>query len=747
MSRRQSADPRRDAIAEEQPYVSRLYSRLDEVRARTAQALRDALGRDGGRTPQALVEREAAADEHARAMARLDAVEDGLCFGRVDRVDGQTLYIGRVGLRDAAHEPLLIDWRAPAARPFYRATPGDPDGLARRRHLHLRARRVVGVEDEVFDLDGLPERAHATLVGEAALLAALRRARTGRMGDIVATIQAEQDRVIRSRLQGVLVVQGGPGTGKTVAALHRAAYLLYTHRDTLARRGVLVVGPNATFLRYIAHVLPSLGETDVVLATPGELFPGVRATAGDTPEAAVVKGGLSACGLLRAAVADRQRVPDGDLEVVADELPLRVPHAVCREARDRARALGVPHNAARTPYLNLMLTALAEAEAALLDRPMDAEDRRYARKALWADPAVRAALDALWPELTPRRLLRELFADPAALDRAAAAAGLPVPATGEALLRPAGAPWTVGDVPLLDEAAELLGVDPAPLRAAEERAERDRRAREAYAAGVLMVTGQWEEETVDVAGLAERHRDPGPHRTTAERAAADREWAYGHVIVDEAQELSAMAWRMIMRRVPTRSMTVVGDLAQTGSPAGVGSWAEALGPYVGDRWREERLTVNYRTPAEIMEPAADVLRAVAPGQEPPESVRHGGHRPRAARMGPDGLPCLVDRELHAVGAGRLAVIASRAWLPAACRALPRAAAAGLDDPVVLLTATAAKGLEFDAVIVADPAGILAESPAGGRDLYVALTRATRRLTVVHDGDLPPVLSRLSPSPA
>ncbi len=272
---RPPAGPRAVSLADEQAYVTMLYGLLDAARARSEMALRDvnAQGAPGG-THQARLERDVSAGEQQARLAQLNAIERGLCFGRTDDENGLTLYVGRIGLRDDDYELRLIDWRAPAARPFYAATPGSPAGLVRRRHIYTRGRTVTGIDDQVFNIDQLSDTDRSGLSGEAALIAAVSSARTGRMADVVATIQAEQDRVIRSGLPGVLVVQGGPGTGKTVAALHRAAYLLYTHRRTLERRGVLVIGPNPTFLRYISQVLPSLGETDVVLRTLGEALPG-----------------------------------------------------------------------------------------------------------------------------------------------------------------------------------------------------------------------------------------------------------------------------------------------------------------------------------------------------------------------------------------------------------------------------------------------------------------------------------------
>ncbi|MEV5573210.1 ATP-binding domain-containing protein [Spirillospora sp. NPDC052269] len=780
------------ALREEAARVGYMYARLDAERDGAERALREGPLSGGGSVLQAHVEKTVATDEAARTLSRLLGVEHGLCFGRVDhRPDvpgeqGDTFYIGRIGLRDEDREPLLIDWRAAAARPFYTATPSSPGTLARRRHLHTRRREVVRVDDEVFDLDGLGEDARRSVVGEAALLATLRRGRTGRMSDVVSTIQQEQDEVIRSGLHGVLVVQGGPGTGKTVAALHRAAYLLYTHRDVLERRGILVVGPNPTFLRYIEQVLPGLGETDVVLTTAGDLYPGVRATVHDVPDVAVVKGDHRMADLVEAAVEDRERAPEGGLSVPLDDLTLNVDAEVCAQARQRAKVLRAPHNVQRRVFVHELLEALATDRAEqyermieeplealiadsggkkpkwLLELEEDAEetplldetDLRLAKAELWQLPPVRKALDELWPELTPQTLLTELLADAEALVRLGATAGLTAD-EAMALHREPGADWTVEDVPLLDEAAEWLGQDDPAARARQRAAAAERAEEERYAAEVIKMTEGWWTSLMDASDIAGRHHDDGPARTTADRAAADREWAYGHVIVDEAQELSEMAWRMVMRRVPTRSMTVVGDTAQTGSPAGARGWGQMLDRYVPGRWREQRLMVNYRTPAAIMRVAEDVLAAVDPSQTPPEPVRDDGPPPRAVRLDLSGsltgLADLVAEDFAAVatgrdGEGRLAVISSLSHHAAVRAVLPDAPAGAtpeaLDAPVVVLTAEESKGLEFDAVIVVDPSGITTERPRGGHDLYVAVTRATRSMTVVHDDDLPESLSRL-----
>src|SRR6266536_647923 len=714
-------------LAYEQAYVSILYQRLDTLRVRAAERVAQVLGRAAfGGTYQGRLERDALVTRYRDRLAQLWSAESGLCFGRLDLADGTRRYIGRLGLADDDRESLLVDWRAPAARPFYRATPADPSGVVRRRHLRTKGRIVVDFEDDVLDLDALSDDERSGLSGEAALLAALNASRTGRMGDIVATIQAEQDRIIRSDLRGILVVEGGPGTGKTAVALHRAAYLLYTHRERLARRGVLVVGPNPTFLRYIEQVLPSLGETGVLLATTDELYPGVTATATEPPETAALKGSERMAGILAAAVADRQRLPGEDLEIRFDGQVLRLDRRTCLRARLRARAAGTPHNQARAMFRRELLAALSRQVVARLvadlpevelpdddlagddvpsERLLDAELEEI-RAELAAAPQVREATDGLWPRLTPEALLEGLLTSP---DRLASAA------------------------------PELSGAERARLL----RDPPDRRA----AGGA----GGW--TPADVPLLAARQRDAGPDNGSAERARQDRTWTFGHVIVDEAQELSAMAWRTLMRRCPARSMTVSGDTAQRGAAWGVRSWADALEPHAPDAWRVEELTVNYRTPVEIIEVAADVLAAISPELRPPRSVRETGVAPWALRLDEAELgarlPEVAAGEASTIEGGKLAVLvpAERAEeLGRRVAAVPGAAAergpAALDARIAVLTVAESKGLEFDAVVLVDPAGIVAESPRGIADLYVALTRATQRLGVVHSGDLPAMLGRL-----
>ncbi|MEU6717250.1 ATP-binding domain-containing protein [Nonomuraea sp. NPDC046802] len=705
-------------------------------------------------------ERDTFADMYASRLARLWAVERGLVFGRLDHLDEGRLYIGKLGLTDDEQRRLLIDWRAPVAQPFYRATPAAPMGLTRRRHLQTKGRAVVGVDDDLLDLDSLTDDDRATLNGEAALLAALDERRTGRMRDIVATIQSEQDRVIRSDLGGVLVVQGGPGTGKTVVALHRAAYLLYTHRERLERRGVLILGPNLTFLRYIEQVLPSLGETDVLLSTVGELYPGVTATARERPEVAAIKGDPRMAEVIARAVRDRQKVPRKPIELTIGRLTLTVDRSMLEAAKNKATRSRRPHNQARAVFVRSLLNALARQQARKIGKGLiDEEELADLREELRTEPVVKSALNRLWPYLTPQRLLLGLYGSPERLGYAAA----DLTPHERALLRRDGGAWTESDVPLLDEAAELLGeIDEQVLRAsalqaeeelaaARQAEEREREAELSYAREVLELTGL--SDVMEAERLAERQRGEGPYLTTAERAAADRTWAYGHVIVDEAQELSPMAWRAVMRRCPTRSMTIVGDIAQTGSAAGARSWEEVLDPYVAGRWRQERLTVNYRTPVELMALAARVLATIDPALQAPASVRELGVEPWSAplsalaelakeEVGEGGkIAVVVPDELLSTLGDHVVSVVEGAVVVAPGDGRARGAAA-LDAPVAVMGVTDAKGLEFDSVIVAEPDLIAAQSPRGPSDLYVALTRATQRLGVVHERPLSQALRGL-----
>jgi DNA helicase IV len=756
----------RHEIAEEQEQVTMLYDRLDVLRERAAADLRRVHGEETTGTDQALTERESLSDLYSRRHTQLSSVERGLCFGRVDNLDGSRFHLGRIGIFDDDYDPLLIDWRAPAAQVFYRATAANPLGATRRRHIQLQGRTVVGVDDDLLDLDALSDPDRSTLTGEAALLASVASSRTGRMKEIVATIQSEQDEIVRSGLPGVLVVQGGPGTGKTVVALHRAAYLLYTYRDQLADKGVLVVGPNATFLRYIDQVLPSLGETDVMLSTVGELYPGVVGTAPEPVAATRLKGDLAMADVVARAVRDFQLVPAEPIDLKIDSYRLRLRPAVLRAIAERARKRDDRHNQARRHFVRGVVEELTKQIVKQVGaRLVSEEDAAELRKEIREDDMVRSVVDQLWPQLTPEPLIALLLSSP---DRLASAAPHLTDEERALLLRPRDAAWTQSDVPLLDEAAELLGETDSSVQsrtaAAAAQAATARQnleymrqvVKEEVDAGSERITLMpWEiQQFIDQAATRNRVRDP--FATIVERAHGDRTWQFAHVIVDEAQELSAMEWRTLMRRCPRRSMTLVGDVAQTGSEAGTGSWSEVLDKYAPKRWRTEELTVNYRTPAEIMAVAGEVLSAIDPQLTPPTSVRATGTEPwRRAVPAGEFAGALVEAvllEQEAVGDGRLAVI-----VPASRHAeltglladkVPGIAygtdTAVLDATTVVLDVAQSKGLEFDGVLIADPGTIISDSARGLSDLYVAVTRSTQRLGVLASGALPAVLSGESP---
>ncbi|MFD4438650.1 RNA polymerase recycling motor ATPase HelR [Nocardia sp. NPDC058519] len=708
----------------ERSYVAGLYSRLDAERARVKGRYAAAL-RAKGDSP---MERDNEVRALGKEVQRLDVADNGLCFGRLDAASGERSYIGRIGLFDESNdlEQLLLDWRAPAARAFYVATAANPEGMRRRRQFHTRGRQVVDFTDEVL---GRPDGSEGG--ADAALLAAVDAPRGDGMRDIVATIQAEQDEIIRLEHPGVTVIEGGPGTGKTVVALHRVAYLLYTQRRRMERQGVLVVGPNPAFLNHIAHVLPSLGETNVVFATTADLVPGLHATAEDAPEAARLKGSLRILDVLAATIADRQRLPEAPLTIALTDVTVRIDAATAEWARQEARESGRPHNEARAVFSEIITYVLTERAIARIGEGWLTRDDTEAWEQLRADllreladtPEFTAALDQCWPVLQPETVLSQLYSSHGRL-RAAGA--------DEALWRADGGAWTVSDVPLLDELVDLLGRD----KAADDTAERERKAEAEYAAGVLDTLISREDLMDDEdhllaqdmlygEDLAERFLERDT-RELAERAAADRDWTYGHVVVDEAQELSEMDWRVLMRRCPSRSFTIVGDLAQRRSAAGATSWGSMMEAYVPGRWIYRSLTVNYRTPAEIMAVAADVLAEFAPDVRPPDSVRSCGVAPWSRRLTADELPAAIE-EFVRDEAGRegTSIVIGPPGVPGT------------------VPASETKGLEFDAVLVVDPQRILADGPRGAAELYVALTRATQRLGVLYQSPLPESLRGLT----
>ncbi len=779
---RPNADPE---VAEEQAYVTRAYARLEAMRA-AAERVRAAYAdvRAGG-THQARLERDIAWDVTQRRLADLDIGEAPLVFGRLDMdrldgEDGQSWYVGRLAVEDAEHTPLVVDWRAPVAEPFYRATAVEPMGVVRRRHLITRkGRDVVGLDDEVFDQDAV-EHEGLSVAGEGALLAALERNRTGRMGDIVATIQAEQDEAIRADIHGVLVVAGGPGTGKTAVALHRAAYLLYTHRRRLAAQGVLLVGPSAVFLRYIEHVLPSLGEQDVQLSTITGLKPRLRGTGLDTAAVAQLKGDVRMARVIASAVADRERPLREDLVVLIDGVRVRLSRGDTVRAVEATRRRRGTHNEKR-PYavrriLDLLVSRyktaairayrerrdergapLSEASnvRSMFDRdgafdvsvasalargenPPPGWDQEL-RARLRSRPDVREALERMWPALSGAELVNDLLGF-TALVRSAGEGVLTD--DEQALLHRhresdlSAVAWTEGDVALVDEADALLG----PVEAARQQRRRRREGDDALDTANRVLDDLGLHGYADATTLAQRfgepssngHEAPGEPRT------------FGHVLVDEAQDLSAMQWRMLARRCPSGSMTIVGDPGQASKPGAVASWDAVLAHLpTHNPPRFVTLTINYRTPAEVMEVASRLLAVAAPTVEPSVSVRSTGEEPRFVAAPVSELVAVAARQTRGAFAqsGTVAVIAPDALHAPIVDALAdlgatAGSADALDAPVTVLDPSSAKGLEFDHVVVVEPSSLVSADRAGLRLLYVTITRTTKTLTIVHADALP-----------
>ncbi|MEZ5138564.1 MAG: AAA family ATPase [Acidimicrobiales bacterium] len=685
-------------LAAEQAYIDRAYDCLERART-SANKLKGMVEVGKGGTEQARFEREVIFDTVIHRLKELHLGDAALLFGRIDQepeAGGDTFYIGRLAVSDDDQEPVVVDWRAPVAEPFYRATGRVPMGLARRRYFATRGRQLLGIEDELFGEHALDLGEGAGLQGQGTLIRALETSRTGRMGDIVATIQGEQDEIIRAPLPGVMVVQGGPGTGKTVVALHRAAYLLYTHRFPLEDQGVLVVGPNRLFLAYIEQVLPSLGEAGVELVVLADLVDDVRVRGRDREEVARLKGDEVMVKVLAKAVRDRKRALRRPLRVGLGlqtlTLSVDVSADIVRDARRRYRH----HNAGRRFVEKEVAFHLAESARTPLDPQ---EVWRQVRRV----PEVRAALEEMWPVLTPAQLLHDLFGSKALLHLAA---GRHLTEARIDLLHRARSEsvddvvWTHDDVPLLDEARALLG--PKPRKA---------------------------------------KRDDDEIRT------------YGHIVVDEAQDLSPMQLAMISRRSLNGSLTVVGDIAQSTGAWAHASWDEILA-LLPDRRpaRREQLTVGYRIPGPNMDLAARVLARSAPELRPPRSVRQDGRPPvfhrveHGDQLGPAVAGAVRD-EMAAVGSGNVAVVCPASRVDECSQALTAvgidhgvAIEQGLNHQVTVVPVGIVKGLELDATVVVDPAGILDEEAQGMRALYVALTRATKLLTVVHPGELPDVIA-------
>ncbi|GIE76218.1 DNA helicase [Actinoplanes philippinensis] len=688
-------------IAVEQEHVDRVYARLTQLRRDASRAEKEGYQLAGVGTFGALVERDAMVFHQARRRHALDAEHEGLVFGRLDLLTGATHYVGRMGIRDDNAKPLVVDWRAPAAAAFYRATPADPLGVVRRRMIQSTRERVTGIEDDLLDPDAAPEGMR--VVGDGALLASLAKA-TGRgMRDIVATIQREQDDAIRSPASGVTIVTGGPGTGKTAVALHRAAYLLYSDRSRFAGGGILVVGPSGVFVEYIATVLPSLGEETATLRSLGSLVPGWDATRVDPGDVASIKGSLRMRRVLERASHDA--VPGGptELKLLYHGTLLRLDANDLDRIRRAALQRGARRNEVRGHGFDRVFDALwAQARDAKVRLP----EKREFESELADRNDFREFLKAWWPRFTPMRVLRWL-ADPKRL-RAYANGVLSreeiatLQGSFDALAEHGP---TIADVALLDELDEIMGRPRQP----QKKTKNPFHVRD----GIQEVSTYADRQAAARAQQVQREEDY-------------RE--YAHVVVDESQDVSPMQWRMIGRRGSYASWTIVGDPAQTAWSGDPAELDRARDRALGSRKRNSyALTTNYRNSSEIFEVAARVIRTIMPDLPLPSAVRSTGVAPADVVSGVPGLPEavreLAEKQLAEVD-GTIGVI-----MPVPRRDEVAGWVAGLPERVQVVTALEAKGMEYDSVVLVEPSQI-ATDPAGVRTLYVALSRATQRLTTV-----------------
>lgn len=741
-------------LSEEQQAVDSAYSRLDDLR-NTIRTRLDAVRAAGSHgSPTQRTERDSFATMYEDRLTQLRAVEDRLVFGRLDNTEGIRRYIGRIGLLSENHDPILTDWRAEAARPFYEATPSHHGDIVMRRHITLRFRDVVGIEDEILDIHSEEvgkASEQGTLTGEGALLASLGSRRTGKMTDIVATIQAEQDRIIRAPLDRTIVVQGGPGTGKTAVALHRAAYLLYTHRRKLERSGVLIVGPSSAFLRYIDQVLPSLGETGVVSRTIADLIPGIHATCEDSAYAAKLKGMYRMRSVIANAIAARIRVPKNlpTLHIGGLSVPLLKEDIEIAQAD--AQHTHQPHNQARTTFVKTVLSILKNRYLEKLDYVPDQAELNDITSQLRLDDKLRITLNLAWLPMTGQWLIDQLFSKPDQLRKYA-------PWLSEedinALTRKKGSPLTKSDIPLLDEAMELLGADPkldaqrAALQAKkleEQQFAADTLAQAGIGNGIVTADMLLDNLQGDDAGMLAR------------KAASDREWTYGHIVVDEAQELTAMDWRMLIRRCPSRSFTIVGDVAQTSALGGTHRWQKNMNPMFGEpNWDLYELTINYRNPREVSEAASKIatnsglyISTVNAVRSVPDSLMSDIVESNDELDTTLANSCvqLFEKFISEDGSGRIAIIAPCDMVKhtqeivnqALKNALPEkiwnniSQQSADDRQCSVSTAEEVKGLEYDAVIVLQPSKIEQEAAsrlAAAANLYVAMTRPTQRLHII-----------------
>jgi len=711
-------------IALEQDLVDRAYVRLDAMREHARMFAASAAANNASAGP----ERDAMVESSLRRAQQLNIGDESLVFGRIDNADGSTNHIGRVAVYDEEHEPLVTDWRAPASIPFYKATPKETMNVVRRRHILGRGQRVVHIEDELLDREDLRE--DLVLVGEAALLHALDRTRSGHMRDIVSTIQREQDDVIRAPLQGTLVVQGGPGTGKTAVALHRAAYLLYTYREKLARTGVLVVGPNALFLRYIEQVLPSLGES-AALSSVGGLVPGLAATEEDTPDVARIKGDPRMAQVIARACANIEQ-------------GLREPVKIHYEGSNLTLSVSASNHMIKLARKRFSGTHNARA-ADVRGFAIEYLYRKWHNKDEWREifgpehfntfesdirehPAFIAAMEHMWPIRSGSDILTMLRTD--AEFRHRATHGILSERDAAVLVANADRAFSEHDVALIDEANAILGNHERRTRRRpridrEERFHIERLVDELQELNPIIRA----ERRAFVQRLIDQRLElENDERDFLPRA---RAW-FGHVVVDEAQSLSPMQWRMIARRCPGKSITIVGDLGQSASIWNT-RWEDVVKQLNPPTSNIAELSINYRSPEEISDLATNVLRAYAPHLKPPRSVRRSGEEPIFVATS-DRVTAALDHAKRLVPEDGTAAIITTPEIRDEARRAAGIDGVDLGSELSVISVDECRGLEFDVVVVVEPAAIARRDGLSG--LYVALTRPTKTLVVVYDEELP-----------
>ncbi|MFI5933146.1 HelD family protein [Actinoplanes sp. NPDC051494] len=692
-------------IAVEQEHVDRVYKRLGELRREASSAEKEGYQLAGVGTFGALVERDAMVFHAARRRHALDTEYEGLVFGRLDMNTGAKHYVGRMGIRDAESQSMVVDWRAPAAAAFYRATPADPLGVVRRRMIQSAREKVNGIEDDLLDPEAAPD--DMRIVGDGALLASLSKATGKGMRDIVSTIQREQDDAIRSPASGVTIVTGGPGTGKTAVALHRAAYLLYADRNRFAGGGILVVGPSGVFVNYIATVLPSLGEDTATLRSLGSLVPGYDATRVDPTDVAAIKGSLRMRRVLERASHDAVPGAPTELRLLYRGALLRLDAADLERIRRKVLTKGARRNEMRGVGFDRLFDALwAQAKGSVRTMP----EKKEFESELADRTDFRDFLKAWWPRFTPMRVLRWM-ADPARL-RSYTNGLLSkeeitlLQGSFDALAEHGP---TISDVALLDELDELMG--------------RPRKPQQRRTGSPFHVRDGVQEVSMSI-----ERQNAGQQRAEREEDYRD----YAHVVVDEAQDVSPLQWRMIGRRGQYASWTIVGDPAQTAWPGDLAELDAARDRALATRKRQTyELTTNYRNSSEIFEVAARVIRKLMPDLRLPRAVRSTGVEPVEHMVAAAELAQVVrdaaEKHLADVD-GTIGVIT-----PVPRRDEMAGWVAGLPERVQVVTALEAKGMEYDAVVLAEPAEIATDA-SGVRTLYVALSRATQRLTTVGSKD-------------